>query len=148
MLVFLDIDGVLNQLQDNFYIDENCVKALSEITDSVVLVSTWKKGWSRDINKCTPQVKSLIRLLSKYNITIDGRTRDFEYRDDECRVYMSEHNTQDRYLILDDDSRLYRSKERLFLVNPKTGFRGIPKKEMKKLYRTDIWNLLWRKFSQ
>lgn len=46
MIIFLDIDGVLNQLQGGYYLDENCIKVLSNlckrVNGKIVLTSSWR----------------------------------------------------------------------------------------------------------
>lgn len=60
MIVFLDIDGVLNQLQ----IDVNCVANLAVLVHrldaKIVLSSTWRFGYTHNFNYCTPQIQHLI----------------------------------------------------------------------------------------
>lgn len=75
MIIFLDVDGVLNQLQ-RWYIDENCVKILAKICNHfnarIILTSTYRKWYYHKHDKCSKQVQDLIFKLSKYNLRISG----------------------------------------------------------------------------
>ena len=135
MVIFLDIDGVLNQLQP-YRIDINCVKCLSKICRhfdaSVVLTSSWRLGYSRDFNKCTKQIQDLIETFRKYNIDIIGRTKSLSCRAREVETYIQEHNVYN-YIILDDDISEFSYKiSNLYIVNYKT---GLIEKDVKKLLR-------------
>lgn len=123
-IIFLDIDGVLNQLQ-HWHIDMNCISVLQEIvkmTDGhIVLSSSWRLGWSRDIKQCTPQVKSLVYFLKEYGLTIEGRTAALNNRLAEIKDYCKRHDIK-HFLILDDDKTEFNSiPKNLYLVNPHTG---------------------------
>ena len=72
--LFLDIDGVLNQLQP-WKIDSNCVYQLKQICDNlgdvnIILTSSWRKGFSRYKERCTPQVQHLLDELAKVNLEV------------------------------------------------------------------------------
>jgi hypothetical protein len=49
MTIFLDVDGVLNQLQP-WYLDKSCIKNLAELCKkldaTVTLTSSWRKGYN------------------------------------------------------------------------------------------------------
>lgn len=125
MYIFLDCDGVINQLQPNYYIDETCIKVLSEITKvldgKVVLTSTWRLGYLHDFKSCTPQIQRLLEMFKKYNIPCIGRTKKVnDDRSVEIQLYLDEHDSDD-YIILDDDSSLFTDKARLYRVNSRTG---------------------------
>lgn len=123
-VIFLDIDGVLNQLQKDF-VDEKCVELLSKISKKmgdaqIVLISSWRKGYT-NLGKCTPQIENLKLKLQKYNLRIVGRTKDFGNRLKEIEDYLSTHEVQ-KYVILDDDKSEYeRIPDKLYLVNYRLG---------------------------
>ena len=77
MIIFLDIDGVLNQLQSNYYLDnryiENLAMLCKKLKATVVLTSSWRLGYT-NLGKCSPQIEELKAQFSKHNIKISGRT--------------------------------------------------------------------------
>lgn len=127
MIIFLDIDGVLNQLQANYYIDDACVKQLGilcgKLNATVVITSTWRIGFTHSYDRCTPQIKNLIDICRKYNITIQSRTRVIPNGDRyaEIQEYVQRNNIK-KYVILDDDRSLFQTgTKHLYLVNPSHG---------------------------
>lgn len=123
MIIFLDIDGVLNQLQ-SWYVDEKCVKNLgilcNKLNATVVLTSSWKPGYCRVFDKCSPQIQNLLSICNEHHIQIVGRTRDFDDRSEEVQDYCHRHDISD-YIILDDDPSIFSDTENLYLVNYRTG---------------------------
>ena len=134
MVIFLDIDGVLNQLQ-SWHIDKKCVKNLgllcSGLNATVVLTSSWRPGYCRNFDKCSPQIQKFLSICQEYHIRVEGRTRDFDNRTEEIRDYCNRHNIA-KYLILDDDSSLFSDTTNLYLVNYKTGF---TKHDVKRIFK-------------
>ena len=121
-IIFLDIDGVLNQLQP-YKIDKTCVVALKQLIKSlsakVVLSSSWRLGYSSIYDKCTPQIKMLLDYFPKG--TIIGVTKQLSSRDEEIRDYIDKYNV-DSYIILDDDKSEFKEDiDGLYIVNHKTG---------------------------
>ena len=125
MIVFLDIDGVLNQLQGNYHLDRKCIENLGVLCKKsrsmVVLTSSWRLGYS-NVGKCSPQINELKELFRENNIAIIGRTFDLGDRQAEINDYIMRHSI-DKYIILDDDISEFRDKnlDKLFIVNHKTG---------------------------
>ena len=116
-IIFLDIDGVLNQLQP-YKIDKICIAALKQLIKSlsakVVLSSSWRLGYSSIYDKCTPQIKMLLDYFPKG--TIIGVTKQLSSRDEEIRDYIDKYNV-DSYIILDDDkSEFKRPIEGLYIL--------------------------------
>ena len=138
MVIFLDIDGVLNQLQ-LYKLDSRCIDCLSLLCKhynaDIVLTSSWRMGYLRDYNKCSPQVKHLIDTLNLHGIKIIGRTKDLKDRYLEIHTYIKEHNI-DRYIILDDDKSEFSTLDKnLYIVNFKTGLSMRDVGKIKKLFR-------------
>lgn len=134
MIVFLDIDGVLNQLQKD-YIDVNCVANLAVLVHrldaKIVLSSTWRFGYTHNFNYCTPQIQHLIKILDNFDLQIWSRTDESaKTRTEEIQFYLSKYS--DDYIILDDDVSLFTSTNNLYLVNCKT---GLTSKDVRKLLR-------------
>lgn len=128
MIIFLDVDGVLNKESDwrkPFALDMSCVKALSELTSrlkaSVVLTSTWRAGASSDGNN-SPQYDHLISTLSDNGITVSGNTPVTvnKTREEEIDYYIR-RNQVTEYLVIDDDPQLFNGGLRLYLTDYKTG---------------------------
>lgn len=123
-IIFLDVDGVLNQLQKDF-IDTECVNVLVQVSKrfnnaNVVLISSWRKGYSNFV-KFTPQVKILKQLFIKEGIEIVGRTKELGDRYEEIKDYLQSFSIDD-YIILDDDLNEYSNvPDKLYLVNYRLG---------------------------
>mgnify|MGYP003299362211 CR=1 FL=1 len=135
-IIFLDIDGVLNQLQRNYFIDIDCVEVLAElcknINGEIVLSSTWRLGYS-NIGKSTPQVEKLKHIFESYGIKIVGRTPKLGDRAEEITKFIQLYGI-DKYLILDDDKREFLSGllPHTFIVNNRTGLKGYKLKDILK----------------
>ncbi len=137
VIIFLDIDGVLNQLQP-WYIDKTCIKNLGQLckqlhTTKIVLTSSWRKGWNRDVTKCTPQITALIKCFNAEGLSIIGRTRELGDRLAEVLDYCENHDIK-RYVILDDDrSEFSKNVKNLYITNSKTGLTITDIKNIKRL---------------
>lgn len=125
MVIFLDIDGVLNQLQRNYYLDSECIKNLSKLCKTlkanIVLTSSWRLGYT-NFGKCTPQIEELKRQFDKYSIKISGRTYNLGNRANEIIKHIQEHNIN-AYIILDDDKNEFNgtTMKNLYIINSKKG---------------------------
>ena len=108
MIIFLDIDGVLNQLQPGYYLDKTCIQNLSILTKrlqaEVVLTSTWRLGYMHNRERCTPQVQKLLELFDEVGIVVQSRTKKLGDRKTEIEAYLEENEVTE-YLVLDDDKR-------------------------------------------
>ncbi len=142
ILIFLDIDGVLNtthSLDTRYEVCGENVKVLNLLKDKlvkrgynvkIVLTSTWRLEYDSNVERCSPQIKRLILKLAKYDITIEDKTPLYKEktRDVEIRRYLREYELKTpnfTYLILDDDVSVFNEKELetmiFYQVNPKTG---------------------------
>lgn len=124
MTIFLDIDGVLNQLQP-YKLDEKCIINLANLCinldANIVLTSSWRLGFTHNFSSCSPQVQELRQLLKHYGVDISGRTKSLGSRYFEIECYIKEYNISE-YIILDDDkSEFVKSDKNLYLINYKTG---------------------------
>lgn len=137
-IIFLDIDGVLNQLQPNYYLDNNCIKILAEIKEKlqaeIVLTSSWRLGFTHSYDRCTPQIQNLINRFRQYGIKIKSRTRQLGDRTTEIKTYIHE-NEVDNYIILDDDESEHTDYTNIYIVNSKTGLTKYDIKKILKLMR-------------
>lgn len=125
MVIFLDIDGVLNQLQGNYYLDIKCIENLAilckNLKATIVLTSSWRLGYS-NLGKCSPQIEKVKLIFSKYNIKISGRTANLGDRAIEILDYIKKHNVKN-YVILDDDKSEFKKGllDNTYIINYKTG---------------------------
>lgn len=122
-VIFLDIDGVLNDRQtfQSRYehhqstgewllaIDETMVGRLANIvrktSAEIVLSSSWRTGFSYDT--CEPlgeQAQGLVDILNKYGLSIYSRTGRGKDRTDEIEEWLRNHKDINSFVILDDDS--------------------------------------------
>lgn len=86
VLVFLDVDGVLNTTNSRiskYEVREENVNALGMLRDmlnkkgyvvKIVLSSTWRLGYDKDYEQCSHQVQNLITKLESVDITIYDKT--------------------------------------------------------------------------
>lgn len=112
-VIFLDIDGVLNSYaydrirsMDDGIIDKTRLPILKEIVDAtaavVVLSSTWKRHWNKDICKCSFIGKELIEAFALADIEIYDKTPDFGSRKDEINEWIKNNGDVEKFVILDD----------------------------------------------
>ena len=136
MTIFLDIDGVLNQLQGKYYLDNKCIENLGKLCKklraTVVLTSSWRFGYSR-LGKSTPQIEKLKQMFSEHQIKISGRTADFRNRASEIKHYIQDNNITN-YIILDDDITEFKGEklDNTYIINCKT---GLTEKDIKKILK-------------
>lgn len=138
-IIFTDVDGVLNQLQRNYFIDIDCVEILSELCKKlnakIVLSSTWRLGYS-NCGKSSPQVEKLKKIFEMHNIELIGRTPKLDDRGEEIIKYIESHNIS-RYLILDDDKREFPTiiPKNTYFTNSKYGLTKNDMNEILKLMK-------------
>ncbi len=145
MYIFLDVDGVLNTEADwarkVYSLDPKCVDSFCRLLNSlnepkVILSSTWRNGIARDGTTAVhidDLMKALepagIKFLDKTGVAPDGsRTKEIEY-------YLRRHS-EDSYIILDDDPKLFEQRENtphLYLTSSKTGLTDMDVKRILKL---------------
>ena len=136
MYLFLDIDGVLNQLQP-WHIDTSCVECLkilvNKLSTKIVLTSSWRLGFTHNINYCSPQIQKLIKVFNDFSIEIYSKTPSVNENNRSLEIYnFLESHKNDDYLILDDDKTLFSNSENLYIVNYRT---GLIKKDVKKILK-------------
>lgn len=116
-VVFLDIDGVLNNSATNAItpfgfigIGSNLLKRLAHLTKEtssvVVLSSTWKDEWSLNPLKRTLDGEYLDKKLRQAGITIidkiDENSTGASNRGAAIKLYLDSHSDIENYVILDD----------------------------------------------
>ena len=141
-IIFLDVDGVLNdrftedRSPDGFIGLNHCmIDNLKSIVDqtgaSVVLVSTWKSEWEKDIDRCSDDGAYLDKTLRMHGITIEDKTVDkVSNRGHGIAKYLEEHPEITKWIVLDDD--VFYDYEPLgimpHLVRTRYGFGGLTTK--------------------
>lgn len=78
----------------------------------IILSSTWRLGYDKSINQCSPQVQKLIYKLTGAGISIYDKTPIYkEYtRDVEINHYIRRYELENKdftYIILDDDTSVF-----------------------------------------
>ena len=119
-LIFLDIDGVLNNENSKTCapsgctgIDDKLTSKLAHIieeTDAkIVLTSDWKIGWESFDIYCSEDAKYLNRKLKKYGIWISAKTYDdhvydrfFEDRGKGIHKFLEKVQNAESYVVIDD----------------------------------------------
>lgn len=103
-ILFLDIDGVLNSREydrkrnwnEQTDIDETRLPLVKEIIDKtgakIVLISTWRSHWNRDVNLCDEDGMYINRLFSKYGLARKYRSgeilRKYQYKNIVVHIYV------------------------------------------------------------
>jgi len=122
-IIFLDVDNVLNsiplyRIHGPNYIDSIMLNRLYSITVKTGAKIVLSSNWRLDYNDCF-KIKS---MLSKFWMDLHDTTPDFSDRNEEIKHWVS-INKVERYVILDDDSRIVvKKKNGLFIkINEETG---------------------------
>ncbi len=119
-IIFLDIDGVLNNLytKENFegfvFVEDEKILFLKEIIEStnaqVVLSSTWRKGWfykDHDNSYNGEEVwlfEALQEKLNEYGIEFFDYTEEFGCRGEEILKWLENYDGEqiESYVVIDD----------------------------------------------
>lgn len=142
VLIFLDVDGVLNTTNSRiskYEVREENVNALGMLKDmlnnkgyvvKILLSSTWRLGYDKDYERCSPQVQNLITKLASVGVTIYDKTPIYKNktRDVEIARYIKGYELKHddfAYIVLDDYTSIF-NKDALrdmnfYKVSEKTG---------------------------
>lgn len=113
-VIFLDVDGVLNEAGSKsrsphgfIGVDDEKVAVLKQIVDAtgaiIVLSSTWKKDWSNNPDEIGIDAVYLNKKLARYGLRIiDKTTDDMWNRGFGIKAWLSLHDVES-WLVLDDD---------------------------------------------
>lgn len=113
-VIFLDVDGVLNSndTEDVFKgfigLDYSGIKLLREIIDAtraeIVLVSTWKIGWSKDNKESQNDLANYLdaRLAEEGLRIMDKTEGSVSDRGTGIVDWLSKHHTES-WIVLDDE---------------------------------------------
>ena len=126
-IIFLDVDGVLNNIHSTercrgfIGIEDSKVEILKEIVNKtgakIVLSSTWRYGWEKNINDCDGHGTYLNYKLSYSGLKILDKTKDFvdsEDRGGEILEWVKRNNITE-YIVIDDE--IFKDFEELGIVN-------------------------------
>ena len=142
ILIFLDVDGVLNTTNSRvslYEVKEANVNAFKNLVEKlekkgyiakIILSSTWRIGYEKELDRCLPQIKRLIMELEQAGLSIYDKTPFYnqQTRDVEIQRYILGYRLKKEdfaYIILDDDISVF-DKEALkkmcfYRVNEKFG---------------------------
>lgn len=111
-VVFLDIDGVLNEHEwmknKTPWLDEGKLELLSSVLQKtnakVVLSSNWREVWDEPmfLENQNTGIYAGHRLFEKYKIEVVGCTRAFGKRGEEILEYVESHPEIKKYAAIDD----------------------------------------------
>lgn len=119
-IIFLDIDGVLNSRaydrkrnwNEQTDMDETRLQFIKEIVDKtgakIVLSSTWRKHWDRDINRCDEDGRYINKTFAKFGLAIYDKTPDLgitAVRKDEVSKWLQETDEEIESFVIIDDYR-------------------------------------------
>ena len=136
-VVFIDIDGVLNSVQydrqrtvEQGNIDETRLQLLKELVDTtkarIVLTSSWRKHWEKDIAQCDAIGKEINEVFSKYQLAIYDKTECLPSNDraDEVRTWLKHQGEIEEYVIFDDIAFGWGDdlQDHLIKTNPRIGY--------------------------
>lgn len=114
-VLFLDVDGVLNNdvttdktpggfTGVSYVLVERLQQIIKSTHAKIVLSSTWKEEWNKDINLCTVEGLYLMEKLNEYDLSICDKIEDgiSFYRGKQIKSYLNSHSDIMSYVILDD----------------------------------------------
>lgn len=119
-IIFLDVDGVLNNENTKASAPSGCmgvedklisklVKIVTETDAKIVLTSDWKIGWESFDIYCSEDAKYLNRKLKKYGLKISAKTYDdhiydrfFEDRGRGIHKFLEKVQNVESYVVIDD----------------------------------------------
>ena len=129
-VLFLDVDGVLNSLEDGYSIDletevywQRLKKILDATQAKIVLSSSWRIGFNPNKDGMS---KTLVEKLDAIGAHIHDMTPILHNADkkrgDEIREWLQQHPDVDKFAILDDDQDMREyTKTHLVKTNTKIG---------------------------
>ena len=132
MIIFLDIDGVLNHENSEYGLEQSHIAQLHRLVSAtnaqLVLTSTWKKQWYIDEKEKQDEYANFLDYqLAKWNLKISDKTIDDVIdRGQGIKAYVAEHKIE-QYIILDDfvfpdyDDEI---KRHLILIDGKKGLQS------------------------
>ena len=122
-IIFLDIDGVLNNtstqetFEEYYFVEDKKIELLKQLvvrTDAkLVLSSTWREGWyarermenpSKSFQSAIRLFEALEKKLSEYDLELLSYTEDFGTRGEEIDLWLKSWKGEsiESFVILDD----------------------------------------------
>lgn len=113
-VIFLDFDGVLNSAKYllghgdcGVAIDPARMALLKQIVDAtdakIVLSTSWREHWSKDLIHCDSTGMLINRIFSKYGLHIFDKTPELhERRETEIKSWLDTHPEVENFVVLDD----------------------------------------------
>ncbi len=113
-VIFLDFDGVLNSakyllgcVDCGMAIDPTRMVLLRRIIDAtgakIVLSTSWREHWSKDLINCDNTGVLINRIFSKYGLHIFDKTPELhERRETEIKSWLDTHSEVESFVVLDD----------------------------------------------
>ncbi|MBE6665227.1 MAG: hypothetical protein E7603_03265 [Ruminococcaceae bacterium] len=115
-VIFLDIDGVLNssaydreRKENDGNIDETRLPLIKRVVDEtqakIVLSSSWRTHWNRNLSLCDSVGKDMTALFAVYQLEIYDKTPVLSSNDraEEIRMWLDKNKTVTHFVILDDN---------------------------------------------
>lgn len=117
-VVFLDVDGVLNNSRTNSKTPEGFVGISNTLLDrfahfvketnaKIVLTSTWKEEWDKNPKMCAPDGAYLARKLRQKGVHILDKTDESSTgaanRGAAIKLYLESHPEIKEFVVLDDN---------------------------------------------
>lgn len=117
-VVFLDVDGVLNNSRTNSRTPEGFTGISNTLLDrfahfvketdaKIVLTSTWKEEWDKNPKMCAPDGAYLARKLRQKGVYILDKTDEsatgMARRGAAIKLYLDSHPEIDDFVVLDDN---------------------------------------------
>ncbi len=140
ILLFLDIDGVLNtsaQWKRMYSLNDDCIARFADYVHSlpseeakIILTSSWKNGFD-PAGRHSPQIRELIDKLDAHCLSILGKTENdaSEDRAKEINDYIRKHHLeQQTCIVIDDDPNIFHSELldncKMLLTDARVGFQN------------------------
>lgn len=118
-MIFLDIDGVLNNYrfleqnsglkpEEQVFIDDEKVGLLNRIAAAaearIILSSSWRRDFDENMKPATREARMVTEALGRSGLKLSGKTDDSISKAASIRQWLSDHGSEVKnYVILDDD---------------------------------------------
>lgn len=115
-VIFLDFNGVLDTYEEMNIINKENLERLKKIvylTDSYVVISSSIKNSFYYGGFYSKTYLYVVSELEKAGIKVIGITPHAKTREEEIRIYLSEHKNIENYCIIDDDYDMESMKENM-----------------------------------
>ncbi len=120
-VIFLDFNGVLDTYDRMDEINPNNLQRLKNIVNEtkakIVISSSLKNSYfyTGHLNK---HLQSIVERIEQAGMEVIGITPQADTREEEIKLYLSQHQEIENYCILDDDYEMENLKEHLVKLPP------------------------------